>query len=188
MLESGPDGERTSARIQELDDALAETRLYVARIRVPEQSKRSGGRLLAMLHAADHLRRLLDRCRDEAKARAVLETEELQQPRLALESAVRDAHDWLRSPEGEPPEGELERIWNLLHEDREPFRERVLRSFATRELKTPGLPHRARRGALARAFGLSRVARDPSPAPCHHAGAAHADELPPHVEQAGPDE
>ncbi|MDF1701165.1 MAG: Na/Pi symporter [Planctomycetota bacterium] len=137
VLEQGPDGERADARVAELAAALHATRAYLAQIRVGEGQERGRVRQLAMYHAVDHLRRLLDRCRDEDPARVAHETERLSAQRAQLTALLQAALRWMRATEAPCPEAALGAFWRGLYDAREPFRRRVLASFASGDIKSP---------------------------------------------------
>ena len=186
LLERDADAERSAARREALETALAETRLYIAQIRVPAGDPRGGARLVSMYHLIDHLLRLLERCNDDVAATAASVTERLAAPRAALRTAVADTYGWLRDPSQPAPEPALAAIWQGLSDQREPLRREVLGAFASGALRTPEslLELDAARWLERCTYHAWRVAHhlqrilDPVGGP--------DEELPPHREPLGP--
>lgn len=130
-LGPGTDARIDRTRLRSIEEALEATRNFVDQVRTDPADLTAHWRHRDSVHALDHLLRLSRRCGQETRI-AVLRTE----PRLSrLARLLRGAAQWLRDAENIAwQEERLDRLRNLLSEQRRRHRDRIVGAAAERRI------------------------------------------------------
>ena len=109
-------------RLDALESAVDEARAFAEHTPPCAEGSESQRRLVSAFHVLDHLDRLVDRCRQSERPRAVRADERLAPLGAALRTALIDVAAGLDDDGAPPPEAPLKAIRDLLKDERAPFR------------------------------------------------------------------
>lgn len=88
-------------------------------------------RITALLHACDHIERLLDRCRDHSRIKHLAAVPSLAEQARELQQEARSLALWLNDPATHPsPEGTLTSLATRLESDRDQLRHQFVEAAA----------------------------------------------------------
>jgi len=121
----GRDGvrEMEPARILELRDALDATRLYMERIRTGHDGPRLHERYLSAMHVLDHANRLLNRCTQVTRVRALRSDRRLWR----LAGVMRElARRFAETEDAEALQSRFDKLRGILREQRHVVREKTI--------------------------------------------------------------
>lgn len=117
-------------RLEAADRALAETRLYLAKVRTPEAARAAYQRHLSTLHAVDHLDRLIEAAGEPRSARTAARDPALRDMARGMLDEFDATLAWLKDVEKPAPAGVLEAMSKSLAEQRKQHRPRILEDTA----------------------------------------------------------
>lgn len=122
-------------RLTEAEDALAETRRFMAGIRSSPEMSNEYARHVSTLHALDHLAHLADRIEESLSHSSPLSrSRQIMESAGDLVTALGEGEAWLRGDEGEPPVVRLEAASAAIARARIEVRKDLLERTALGEL------------------------------------------------------
>jgi phosphate:Na+ symporter len=124
-------GRGVSEHLQEVNEAVRRTREFVSRLATAAQGNIEVARLLAGLHAIDHLGRLAQECIEDPPARGIVAQEPVQGMAETLGHMLEVARHWLLKPSGPSPARELAEFSSRLAAARRAGRARILADAAS---------------------------------------------------------
>jgi phosphate:Na+ symporter len=131
-----PDTHRTD--LIELQRALDETHAYLDRIQLSSQAAPLWERLIAMMHALDHLQRLHERCEeDEDRAYTAQKTPDLAAEYQCLVSGVEDILACIQTNHWEKAAHIAQTTTDQIHQQVRPYRELTIHQIAQGEIDVP---------------------------------------------------
>ncbi|MFZ2099364.1 MAG: Na/Pi symporter, partial [Oricola sp.] len=133
LLAPGGAREIEPARLRELRDALDAARLFLERIRTDHNGMRLHERYLAAMHALDHLNRLLNRCQQTARIRALRTDRRLWRLARAMRSLVVRL---IETGDDAALEPRFDKLRSVLREQRHVMREHTIDAAAHGEIGT----------------------------------------------------
>jgi len=120
-----------AAQLTSVDEALAETRRFVEKIRTDPTQKRVHNRHIATMHALDHLVRLSHRCTQANRIETLRSESRLHR----LSKLLRDTIiPMLEHPDSSVEEGRLERVHAILQNQRGVYRNRIVEHSAQQQM------------------------------------------------------
>ncbi len=134
MIDSAANTKQALNRLDEAEQAAAETRRYLNQINTTAADQHLLKKHVTAVHVLDHVARLIVRCRKEDRLTAVRADKEL----LAISSELAQAVccDITSSAQAEIPASQLERLWHELDERIEPYRRETIEQTAAGEAST----------------------------------------------------
>jgi phosphate:Na+ symporter len=115
-----------AAGILAAEGALRETRAFLGGVRSTPESGEEYQRHVSVLHAVDHLERLIQAVGDDAAARVLRTDAEVRSPAARLAERLAAPLAWYRAPEGAPPVQALQETSREMADLRREERPRVM--------------------------------------------------------------
>ncbi|MDA0832034.1 MAG: Na/Pi symporter [Planctomycetota bacterium] len=127
-------------RIEEAEQAVAETRRYLSQNRFGNMNEETAHRFTVALHVLDHLHRLIKRCKKRKRIRQVREDDEFSETCEGLTAAL--SCEFSQPEQMAKIHEKLKLIWIQLGRRMEPFRHEIIARTALGDSTTDEAIHR----------------------------------------------
>lgn len=134
IINTGQITSDTSAALDAANAALEETRHFLTEVRTEPSTKNVYERHVAVLHAMDHLSRLVEAAREIGPASLVSRDPQLRQATLRLATKLDHALQWFKTGDGEGPLKLIQKLSLELADLRRTERPRILQRTAAGQL------------------------------------------------------